>query len=56
MVIRETSVVENMEEANSGADPGSKEWAGPEVAGMSGEQSAGRPGNKQVWLWGNTET
>ena len=56
MVIRETSVVENMEEANSGANPGSKEWAGPEVAGVSGEQSAGRPGNKQVWLWGNTET
>lgn len=54
VVIRETSGGGNMEAANSGADPGSKEWAGPEVAGVSGEQSAGRPGNKQVWLWGNT--
>ena len=54
MVIRETSGGGNTEAANSGADPGSKEWAGPEAAGVSGEQSAGRPGHKQVWLWGNT--
>lgn len=36
MVIRETSGGGNTEAANSGADPESKEWAGPEVVGVSG--------------------